>query len=157
MNLSEAVIKRFWDKVDRDNVYGCWEWKAYFNKGGYGVFNIGKGLSIIASRMAFQLTKGEIINDLFVLHTCDNPRCCNPAHLYLGTDADNARDKKVRGRSVRMFGESNGRHKITSDQVLDIRSSYCKGGISMRVLANKYDIHQSQIWRIVHGLRWAII
>lgn len=87
----------FWAQVRRDEA--CWEWQAARNSGGYGWFRFGPSrTSTGAHRVAYELVNGPIPAGLGVLHRCDNPPCCNPAHLFLGTNQDNVTDKVNKGR-----------------------------------------------------------
>lgn len=90
----------FWDTVDTGGS-GCWEWSRFRNKAGYGYFKWKSKLTM-AHRVAYELAIGEIPDGMYVLHKCDNPPCCNPDHLWLGTKDDNNKDKKAknRGRSA---------------------------------------------------------
>ncbi len=76
---------------------GCWLWSGPLNTWGYGAF-YSNGRTLSAHRAAWETANGPVPDGLFVLHHCDRRMCCNPAHLYLGTQADNMRDKVVRGR-----------------------------------------------------------
>ena len=94
---------RFWEKVDRQGPHACWEWLAYRNAGGYGQLTV-HGRSCHAHRVAWELTHGPILrgahnHDICVLHTCDNPGCVNPAHLFLGSQAVNVEDMNAKGRN----------------------------------------------------------
>lgn len=100
------VATRFWSKVDASaGPDACWPWLGGRKAKGYGTFFIrrdppgrhGKLIQTTAHRMAYQLTNGAIDDGLVVRHTCDNPPCCNPAHLIPGTIADNSRDAMERG------------------------------------------------------------
>ena len=95
--------KRFWSKVDQRGPDECWPWTASTN-GGYGAFGaklFGEKKMRVhrAHRVAFFLATGVAPDDLVVCHSCDNPPCCNPAHLWLGTQADNNRDMSIKGRN----------------------------------------------------------
>ena len=94
---------RFWAKVDKSE--GCWEWTAsLFSATGYGQFALTSTKPETAHRMAWVLTNGDITDGLFVLHKCDNRKCCNPDHLFLGTHQDNITDMCQKGRYVGPLG-----------------------------------------------------
>lgn len=111
---------RFWRQVKIDA--GCWEWKGGKDKNGYGIFkgNIGDQMFARAHRFSYVLQSGEVLNGLHVCHTCDNPSCVNPDHLFSGTCADNMRDKVMKGRSFLPKGEGNGHTILTESQVINI-------------------------------------
>jgi hypothetical protein len=97
------AVERFWAKVDVQGPDECWDWTGASGVGGYGVIGKrtnGRQWQLRAHRMSAAIHFGMFDRRLDVLHTCDNPRCVNPAHLYLGTDADNARDRGERRRSA---------------------------------------------------------
>ena len=89
-----------WSKIAILGLDECWPWQASTSGGGYGCFNTGKrhGIDIYAHRAVFELTRGVKATGLYVCHKCDNPVCCNPAHLFLGTPQDNAVDMCKKGR-----------------------------------------------------------
>jgi hypothetical protein len=92
------LYDRFWEKVSRNG--RCWEWAGSRHKSGYGRINQG-GIVLYAHRLAYEFAFGDAMPaGLSVCHHCDNPPCCNPAHLFLGTAADNANDKARKGRTV---------------------------------------------------------
>ncbi len=96
--------ERFWSHVDRGSEDECWCWTGATMGKGYGVLKRpGERLNISAHRAAFELTRGTISDGLHVLHHCDNPPCCNPKHLFLGTNGDNVADMIAKGRH-RPFG-----------------------------------------------------
>lgn len=93
------ILKRFWSKVAfTANPNKCWEWQAGKTKYGYGELMI-KNKQVYAHRLSWELTYGEIPDGLFVCHKCDNPKCVNPNHLFLGTNLDNVRDMVSKGRN----------------------------------------------------------
>lgn len=141
---------RFWSKVDRRNPDECWYWQAGKNSDGYGSFSV-KHKTLKSHKVAYTLSKGEP-NGLHVLHTCDNRACCNPAHLFLGTNKDNVADRESKGRGVRLKGSSHGMSKLSFEQVKEIRERYKAGGISQQKLAKAYSVDQRNIWSIVHNI-----
>jgi len=113
------------------------------------------GKLLHAHRVAYELAYGSIPEGMCVLHHCDNPGCCNPEHLYLGTKADNVADMLIRGR-----GRNSGRNahsKLTNELIPEVRRRYAEGGMTQRELAAEYNVDQSQISRIVNNHTWAHI
>lgn len=97
--------------------------------------------------MAYELTYGDIPEGLLVCHKCDNRKCCNPSHLFLGTIADNLRD--MRDKKRHLFGERAPQAKLTDAQVEEIRTRYAQGGIMQKDLAVEYRISRAQLSRII--------
>jgi hypothetical protein len=155
MNI--PMSQRFWSKVHIGNPDDCWEWQAGRNKDGYGHFFVSPQLrGQRANRVAWELTNGPIPKGLDVLHTCDNPPCCNPAHLFLGTHLDNMHDRDNKGRLVipDNSGESNGIARLTEPQIIEIRRLYGAKTYNQYQLADMFGVSQVQISRIVNGKRW---
>ncbi len=148
MNTMPPSLKRFWSKVaiTADDEQ-CWLWLAGCFHSGYGSFGF-NGKVQRAHRVSWQLTYGEIPETLQVLHTCDNPLCVNPHHLFLGTDQINSDDKLSKGRQVR--GQKHARSKIANKDVAQVRKLYSEGGISQYKLASKFGITQSQVSLIIN-------
>lgn len=146
MTDEQELIARFWSKVDVKHKKYCWEWKGSVDRYGYGKTSI-KSKTVLAHRKSWLITNGDP-KDLFVLHKCDNPKCVNPHHLFLGTNQDNMDDMKSKGRSTR--GETNPNSKLTSKDVLDIRNS----DEPTKVLTQKYSVSIRQIKRIKTGENW---
>lgn len=150
--------ERFWIKVDTHggNVDVCWEFIGVTSRFGYGLFWINElGRKTYAHRVAYALHYGTFDSKLVVRHDCDNPICCNPFHLRLGTRADNNRDRaeRGRGREARQWGASNPRSKLTAEMVLQIREMAAAGMTQMEIAA-KFDIKQPQVSRLVRGVSW---
>jgi len=96
-----TIEERFWTKVNVRGLSDCWEWTAYCNHFGYGMFHYNGGPKR-AHRVAWELTHGPIPKRMWVLHHCDNPLCVNPKHLYVGVRQDNIDDMYLRGRNGRL-------------------------------------------------------
>jgi len=107
---------RFWAKVDRRNEDECWPWLATKSKLGYGKFTLGVNNKVCAHRYSYELTVGPIPNGLLVCHKCDNPKCVNPAHLFIGSHKDNMQDAVRKGRQAR--GRRLPQTKLTDEQVI---------------------------------------
>lgn len=103
--FTEKFKEKFWSRVDIKDDSECWNWLVSCNQKGYGQINDGTGKVHRAHRIAYKLTKGIIPNELLVLHSCDNRKCCNPNHLRLGTSKDNMDDKYQRSRENNLSGE----------------------------------------------------
>lgn len=159
--IDERTKERFWSKVRRGEPDECWEWQASKLSDGYGQFWLAsKGCCVPAHRVAYRIERGVWPN--ITCHTCDNPACVNPRHLYSGTYQTNANDRKLRGRKpVRLHvnyarGERAGGAKLTEKQVSEIRAAYRRGrrGYGLRALAKKYGVTVGAIWYVVNNLTW---
>lgn len=178
--LSEQEIERFFRYVDRRGDNECWPWRKA-RVGGYGVFNVKPRRQLKAHRIAYFLATGSEPGVLCVCHHCDNPPCCNPAHMFLGTVGDNNADKGRKGRapsgdnswtrkhperlargdrngmrvhpeSVRR-GSSNGAARLNEDKVREIRTKYANGQ-SMASLGVEYGVSDVAIRLTVRRLKW---
>ncbi len=100
--MDDETIARFWSRVDRSGgSKACWPWRGS-SGGDYGQFLAPDGSAHKAHRLAYELTHGStIMPGLLACHHCDNPPCCNPAHIFIGTRQDNARDMHRKGRGYR--------------------------------------------------------
>lgn len=150
-----SLVDRFWSKVDRRGPDECWEWTRARNELGYGRFRF-RGCLYYAHRMAWELVNGPVPEALEVCHTCDNPPCCNPAHLFVGTHADNLGDMATKGRAkpVPILGEQNGNSRLTSEEVEAIRRRYVRGVTRQVDLAREYGISQPTISCVIRATTW---
>ena len=143
------TLARFWSKVRVGRPTQCWEWQEQSrNEHGYGVFNPGRGWGLVkAHRFAFVAANGEIGCDTKVRHSCDNPPCCNPAHLAAGTQAENVADMHARGR--RKYAS-----RLSDDQVRDIIQR-CQRGEKVSNVARHYGVSASYVSLISNKKRRA--
>lgn len=128
----------------------CIEYKHSLNPAGYGNVRF-NGDRRLANRVVYQLTKGEIPEGLFVCHSCDNPSCINPEHLWLGTHKENMRDRDRKGRVF--HGEKHNFAKLKEKEVKEIRELFKKSK-SMASLSKKYGVAIISIERIVNFQTW---
>lgn len=153
---SVPLEERFWEKVDRAGPDECWEWQASQQEYGHGLIRV-DGEVDRAHRASWMLHNGDIPNGKCVLHSCHNPPCVNPEHLYIGTHADNARDRDKAGRHVALKGEDHGRSKLTAQEVKYIRRLYLTGDYTQYELADIFDVSDYPIRCIVNGKTWTHI
>ncbi len=157
LEVFERTVGRFWSKVDRSEVEGCWIWQgtiALPNKCGqrYGSFGFtedGKSVAYRAHRFAWMLCNGEIPDDMVIMHSCDVPLCVNPNHLKAATQAENVADRDAKGRTAR--GENHGASKLTDMQAKFIKRS----SKPTQVLANRFGVHYTTVMKIKQGVNWA--
>lgn len=164
------------DKIRFNRKYkktkGCWNWIAAIDSGGYGMFRA-SGISRRAHRLMWIIKNGPIKDGLLVCHKCDNRRCVNPKHLFLGTCKENIQDMWRKGRASfanratglrngkytkpekTPRGEQNGLAKLTTSDVLAIRAVYKPGFISMYDLAKRYGVDPGNINCILKRKTWA--
>lgn len=134
-------------EVDLSDPDGCWLWNRRVGTFGYGMVSF-NGANVGAHRLMYQLRVGPIPEGMFVCHRCDNPPCCNPEHLFLGTTEDNTSDKMTKGREAR--GEMVNTCKLTEADVLAIRADPRK----YADICNDYGIGMSQVSRIKRRESW---
>ena len=140
MDMNDS--QKFWSKVDvREDEDECWEWQASKRDNGYGQFSL-RGRTILAHRFALLgydalLPKNLFFNGSCVCHHCDNPACCNPKHLYLGTHQENMQDKVDRGRSK----------KLSIEQIEDIKK-LLNNKVKYKYIAKIFEISLPTIQKI---------
>jgi hypothetical protein len=153
------TVARFWSKVDKSGE--CWLWTGC--TGGtspYGVFRW-DGKQTCAHRIAFILSGGSFNNGPLVLHTCDNPLCCRPDHLFAGTQKINIQDCCSKGRIAKgaklnhppQDGENNHNAKTTPEVVQAVRSMLASGSRQADV-AKATGLTRANVWAIAHGKSW---
>jgi len=141
--------ERFWQYVDKSNINKCHPWLGFINPTGYSMFSLNRE-SVRAHRVVYELYTGKKIpKGMDVLHSCINsPSCCNPKHLRIGTDLDNAIDRKNQGRCAHLHGEKNDNSKLSDKQ----RKRICKlfkNNMSYEEIGKKYNVHITTIRKIV--------
>lgn len=183
---SEADRERFWSKVNKDGptqphmTTPCWVWTAGCFANRYGAAFM-DGRTVRAHRVAVMLTSGPIPDGLHVCHRCDNPPCCNPDHLFLGTAQDNMADRSRKGRTASgdrngsrtrpdrrprgdrntsrskpellRRGENHGRARLTEANVIDVRARHARGERIID-LAREFSVNKSAIFNIVYRRTW---
>lgn len=122
----------------------CWEWAGSRNRAGYGVVRMTDS-SFPAHRVSYELFIGPIPEGWCVCHRCDNPPCCNPNHLFVGTKDDNNQDKVAKGRNAAT---------LAAEDVTKIRNLYANGGVLQRELAQIYGVARSNISLMISRKTW---
>lgn len=177
-DFSEVDRKRFWAMVDVGGRDDCWPWKGTLDRDGYGRSSLRTRRSARSHRVCFAIARGDIPSGMCVCHSCDNRKCCNPAHLWLGTNAQNTFDRHAKGRDAKgdrsgsrkypwklprgVFhhakrnpghmanGEQHGRAKLTKENVWEIRASL----ESSASLARKFGVTWPTVDKIKRGINW---
>lgn len=148
-------MERFWSKVDKSGgPDACWPWLGAKYVAGYGQLRFGKKTKS-AHRMSWEIHFGTKPGDMDVCHTCDNPSCVNPAHLFLGTHLDNMRDRSAKGRySMQPKGEAVHLAKLTKDDVLEIRWLLTQKKFSHREIAAEFSVDRTSVTAISRRKTW---
>jgi hypothetical protein len=144
--------KNIWDFVEKTDK--CWNWIGYKNRDGYGILSInGKGERVhrqVLIQSGIDLGENDI-----VMHTCDNPACCNPDHLKIGTHRDNQLDKISKSRQAR--GEKQGASKLTEEEVLYCRKIYAEGNVTYKELAKAHGVCKDTMQKAIRRKQWTHI
>lgn len=171
IDVRAGVLARFWGKVNKGGPIHptlgteCWLWTAYRNAGGYGQFHAGRS-NFYAHRFAYETMVGRIADGIVLRHQCDTPACVNPAHMLLGTHAENVADKVRRGRVPNgeahcshlhpervPFGEDQGNAKLSEEQAREILKARMQGE-SHGSLARRFGVGRTAISNLCSGRRW---
>jgi hypothetical protein len=152
--VAEPAEIRFWRAVDKKGDNECWEWMGARHYKGYGEFAAKRMAKHKSHRFAWLLTYGEIPINLVVCHKCDNPPCCNPAHLFLGTTMENKQDSINKNRHAR--GETSGKAKLNNQSILEIRKLDTEGRTRIS-LAAQFGISGRQVTSICRKDSWSHI
>ena len=153
--LTERQLRNFWTKVARLGPGDCWEWGGALDTSGYGLVHLDSVL-YKAHRVAYSVGKASQPGASYVCHSCDNPRCCNPSHLWLGTARDNAHDRDEKERQYAAQGEDHYRSILTTKQVIEIKTTLKNWEWGMgSALAKKYGVHEATISAIKQGRIWS--
>lgn len=134
-----------------DDPTRCWTWTGGCNPKGYGRFNF-EGRASMAHRASYRMHVGPIPVGMLVCHRCDNPACINPAHLFIGTPADNSADMTAKGRSPRQCNEKSGMAKLSDTQVAEMRERRA-GGETCASIAKAFGVSESHVSRVTRELR----
>ncbi len=139
-------VERFWAQVNKTSDNQCWEWKGVIASG-YGQFKV-NGVRFGAHRYAYELTIGAIPSDLQVCHKCDNRRCVNPSHLFIGTAKDNSDDRDAKGRTL--IGERHPMARLSENQIRDIR----KAAGTIAAIARRFGVSETHTSYILKRKVW---
>ena len=156
-----------WDHIEINGSMECWPWTMGIHHSGYGVVNLPnkkqgrRNWQVRIHRLVWELTFGEIPEGLCVLHKCDNPPCCNPNHLFIGTYKDNYWDMVKKGRRGKcgykpgkFVGEKATAAKLTNKEVLEIKRLLNKSRLTHSEIASRFDCNRVTITQINLGIIW---
>lgn len=135
-----------------DDLKDCWIWTGAKSEDGYGWFGMHRKTRM-AHRVSYELFVDEIPDNLFVCHSCDNPGCVNPAHLWLGTNQDNMNDMISKNRQVNVKGEKVGTHKLTEREVSKIKERL-EQGYYLKDIAKEFYVCKQTISNIKNNIYW---
>lgn len=160
VNIDDPEIQKlFWSHVQPAPDDRCWPWmRTTVGKLGYGQFKVHQGgerKSFRANRLAFYIVNGYW--PVFACHTCDNPLCCNPKHIYDGTPLQNMLDRKARGRANAPTGVSHWNSRLAESDVHEIRKRYAAGGVTYLQLGKEFGCSWNMIGCIVRRHSWTHI
>ena len=148
--------EKFWSNINvKDDLDACWEWKRFSGTEKYAMTTY-NGVCEAAHRIAYRLFYSDFPRELYVCHKCDNPPCCNPHHLFVGTHQDNIDDREMKGRNKMplSLGEDHGNHKLTEGDVIEIRRLYETTSHTYRSLGNVFGVSMGNVRKIIKRETW---
>ena len=145
------MLTKIWDRTQKTET--CWLWKGPVDKNGYGLFRVAGKTARVARLVYKRVNNVSLRESECVLHRCDNPGCINPAHLFVGTHAQNMADMAQKGRANRPIGALNGRARLTPEQSVEIRAR-SRAGESQFELASAYSVSRGAIYHVLAGRTW---
>lgn len=156
-DIIRSTEKKFWSKIKFDTLDKCWEWQGGLNSSGYGSFRItdGVGIGVGGShRYLYQkVFNKRLIHDVFVLHKCDNRKCCNPNHLFEGSQLDNARDMFAKNRRPSVCGVKHHNAKLKPKNIRMIRKLF-EIGLPDKRIGYAFGVSEKTILSIKKGQTW---
>jgi len=157
--VKEDIKKRFLRHVKKNvGSNKCWEWQGSRSDAGYGYFQV-DGIKMLAHRVSFKIFKGEIpegkgFHGFCVCHTCDNPPCVRPSHLFLGTQRVNIEDRDKKNRRSALIGDEHGMSKLIDRDVLSIREIFKLGEYTQKEIGEMFGVSGALVSRIVNRKNW---
>lgn len=149
----KSFAERFWSKVDASSLTGCWIWLGGHTNVGYGLIRAPEGKrNMLAHRASYEMHHGPIPDGMLVCHTCDNPRCVRPDHLFVGAPKTNTQDAVRKGRISHGVGRPLA--KLTDEMVRQIRARYAPGYGNAARLGREYGVDGQTIRDAALGLAW---
>jgi len=149
--MDKTTVESFNSRSFPEPNTGCWLWSGCVDRRGYGITSFTEAHMTRAHRISYYLNKGDFDRSLLVCHSCDNPSCVNPDHLFLGTPKDNMSDMVLKKRNTK--GENQHKSKLKKDDILRIRELR-NGGAKYIEIANFYNVSIHSIYCIVKGKTW---
>lgn len=144
--------KNIWEYIQISD--GCWTWNGPINRDGYGLFACNGKITRI-HRYILEAHGANLDKNSIVMHICDNPSCCNPDHLKVGTHSDNQKDKYIKNRQAK--ADACGSSKLTSENVIECRNRYKNGGITYKELAKEFNVCKDTMQKAIRGINWSSI